>query len=107
MNKNSPHYDKVGEKPNIQIIEEELTLVECRGWAKANMLKYPYRQDLKGQAESDREKRSDYERYLSFLIDVEAKIFNSKDEFITIFDIDNLSAFELYRVLNITIEYIA
>lgn len=67
LNPSSTHYQIDGEKPAIQILEEALTLKEAIGFAKGNIIKYEYRLEHKGQAESDKEKLKTYKDYLAFL----------------------------------------
>ncbi len=64
--KNSTHYDN-GEKNGIQILEEEMTICEMRGFAYGNIRKYEIRLKHKGQAESDEQKIWHYRKYLQEL----------------------------------------
>ncbi len=62
----SGHYDK-GEKNGIQILEEEMTICEMRGFAYGNLRKYEIRLEHKGQKESDLKKMAHYKAYLQEL----------------------------------------
>ena len=65
LNAASTHYQD--EKSAIELLEETATLGEQIGWCKGNIFKYKYRQDKKGQKESDLIKIKTYEDYLQFL----------------------------------------
>lgn len=94
LNAKSSHYDKNGE-PAIKGLEKEQTVIEQIGWCKGNIYKYKYRQDHKGQKESDLEKIEDYTRYKNFLC--ELRIHNQYIEVMTVSD--------AYRHLGIEMEY--
>ena len=69
LNKESTHYVSNSTKLTaIELIESQLTIVEIIGWCKANINKYKYRKDLKGQKRSDLKKIKTYENYLELLL---------------------------------------
>lgn len=69
INKNSPHYD-TGKTSAIEKLEKQLTVTEMIGFCKANIFKYNYRLDEKGQKERDKEKIKTYEDYLALLLEL-------------------------------------
>jgi len=66
INKESAHYD-TGKTSAIEELEKVLTVTEMIGFCKANIFKYQYRLEEKGQKESDIKKIRTYENYLSLL----------------------------------------
>ena len=66
INKESAHYD-TGKTSAIEELEKVLTVTEMIGFCKANIFKYQYRLDDKGQKESDIKKIRTYEEYLKLL----------------------------------------
>ncbi len=64
--KQSPHYD-TKDKPAIQQLEEEMSVIEMQGFVYGNIFKYKYRQDHKGQKDSDLEKIETYENYYNVI----------------------------------------
>ncbi len=69
----SPHYDK-GEKNGIEILEDEMTISEIRGFCYGNKRKYEIRLEHKGQRESDLKKIKHYENYLDVLTNLQFEI---------------------------------
>jgi len=69
INKESSHYD-TGKTSAIEELEKVLTVTEMIGFCKANIFKYQYRLENKGQKESDIKKIHTYENYLSLLEDL-------------------------------------
>ncbi len=67
INKASSHYD-TGKTSAIEELEKELTVTEMIGFCKANIYKYKYRLEHKGQKESDQQKIKTYEDYLTVLL---------------------------------------
>jgi hypothetical protein len=67
INKDSAHYD-TGNTSAIEELEKELTVTEMIGFCKANIFKYKYRLENKGQKESDLQKIKTYEDYLLLLL---------------------------------------
>ncbi len=67
INKESSHYD-TNETTAIEELEKRLTVTEMIGFCKANIFKYSYRMDKKGQKESDLVKIKTYEDYLELLL---------------------------------------
>jgi len=67
INKESSHYD-TGKTSAIEELEKVLTVTEMIGFCKANIFKYQYRLDEKGQKESDLQKIKTYEDYLTLLL---------------------------------------
>lgn len=92
INKDSSHYDQ-GEKPAILELEEQLTIQEMIGFCKANIFKYNYRKEHKGQKESDDKKIETYENYLALLTEMKDKIGSS------------LTVAIGYNVLDINLDY--
>ena len=70
INKESSHYD-TGKTNAIEELEKQLTVTEMIGFCKANIYKYKYRMDHKGQKESDRKKIETYKNYLSVLLQLD------------------------------------
>ena len=66
INKDSKHYD-TDKKIAIQELEKEISVIEMIGFCKANIFKYNFRQDDKGQKDSDLKKIGTYEKYLELL----------------------------------------
>lgn len=66
LNKDSKHYEAQGE-PAIKLLEAQATVREQIGWCNGNILKYEYRQDHKGQKESDIKKIATYQAYKNWL----------------------------------------
>ena len=66
INKESSHYD-TNETTVIEELEQRLTVIELIGFCKANILKYTYRLETKGQKESDMKKIKTYTNYLKLL----------------------------------------
>lgn len=66
INPDSKHYESEG-KSAIEELEERLSLTEMIGACQFNIFKYTYRQDKKGQRESDLKKIETYVNYLKFL----------------------------------------
>jgi len=66
INKESSHYD-TGKTSAIEELEKVLTVTEMIGFCKANIFKYRYRLEEKGQKDSDIKKIRTYENYLSLL----------------------------------------
>lgn len=69
INKESAHYD-TGKTSAIEELEKRLTVTEMIGFCKANIFKYEYRLEEKGQKESDLTKIKTYEDYLALLEDL-------------------------------------
>ena len=67
INKESSHYD-TNETTAIEELEKRLTVTEMIGFCKANIFKYQYRLEDKGQKESDLVKIKTYEDYLELLL---------------------------------------
>ena len=66
INKEASHYD-TGKTSAIEELEKVLTVTEMIGFCKANIFKYQYRLDEKGQKQSDLAKIKTYENYLALL----------------------------------------
>ena len=64
--KNSSHYD-AEEKTAIEVLEDEMTICEMRGFCHGNISKYRYRLYHKGQSATDLEKIVHYDNYLKEL----------------------------------------
>ncbi len=63
LNKDSAgHYD-IGKTSAIEELEKELSIREAIGFCKANCFKYEFRQDHRGQKESDIRKIATYKAY--------------------------------------------
>ena len=66
INADSPHYD--GQDTSaIEELEKILTVTEMMGFCKANIFKYEWRLDKKGQMDQDLKKIITYKNYLSLL----------------------------------------
>lgn len=105
LNPNSKHYQKEGCKPAIQELEEQLNIYECLGYARGNIIKYSYRIDQKGQVKSDAEKLKTYEKYFYFLLDILPNIayfIIPKDQ---VGFLLSTPMSEVYKLLNIEIDY--
>lgn len=63
----SARYYDAGERPAIEILEEETSVIEQIGCAKGNLFKYQHRRSLKGEDSRDAEKLSRYAAYLRLL----------------------------------------
>jgi len=70
INKESSHYD-TDKTSAIEELEKQLTVTEMIGFCKANIYKYKYRMDHKGQKESDQKKIETYTNYLSLLLQLD------------------------------------
>lgn len=79
LNPNSTHYHKKEQKSAIELLEQELSLAECIGYAKGNIIKYRYRLETKGQKESDLTKLESYIKYLSWLIGLDIQMINDNN----------------------------
>ena len=55
INKKSSHYD-LNATSAIEELEKQLSVTEMIGFCRANIFKYNYRKNHKGQRESDEEK---------------------------------------------------
>ena len=78
INKEAAHYD-TGKTSAIEELEKVLTVTEMIGFCKANIFKYRYRLEVKGQKESDLTKIKTYENYLEVLLKLdEAGYFMDK-----------------------------
>jgi len=98
INPKSTHYQDGG-KPAIQRIEENLSLMECIGFSRGNIIKYQYRAKLKGQEQQDIEKLESYKAYYAFLLEILI------DNEINKADVHYLTLSQLYKELRIDIDY--
>jgi hypothetical protein len=81
INPNSTHYD-IGPITAIEELEQQLTVTEMIGFCKANIFKYEYRKEHKGQAEEDDVKINTYEKYLKVLFNIDTKFTNNTVAFV-------------------------
>ena len=63
---NSAHYD-TKDVPHIQKLEHELSVSDMAGFCYGNISKYKYRQNYKGQKESDIVKIEHYTAYFDVI----------------------------------------
>jgi len=95
LNPDSKHYDK-GEKPAIQLLEEEMNLNELIGWAYGNIRKYELRRGYKDNIEKEDKKIFTYKKYLSFLLAIDIPELHGTDVPLTYY----------YKVLDINVDYL-
>lgn len=101
LNPDSKHYDQG--TPTIQKMEQEFSLTQMLAFAVINNFKYIDRMGYKGQKESDEKKAKSYEDYVFFLSDIIDIMKSSCID--RNLDVGTLSLSELYKILNIEIDY--